>query len=204
MKLLGIVLLALVLISAFFATINSIVANKEKKKFAHFLISGISTVITDVAIGLIIISVPALIMVNYLKPQPESIMPAIYYDGTYSEITDIMTTELAESLVNECTERIRLEGTLTAYYDRAYLYFFTNNYDLAQEDLLHCFEDSEEWKYLYDMGVVCGYMLDYESSIRYFEDALALDIPLSDRGIVQNSLSLIRSYFDGWLFSLFG
>lgn len=199
--LLCMVIAGLVVVAIVFATVDSVVSKKENEKIFYSLVSGISKVVFDISIGLIIIVIPMTLLTNYLKPQPEDIMPAFYYDGKYVEIDD-MDLGLAELLIEESTETIAQDHFLSAYYDRAYLYFYTSNYDLAYEDLQLCFEYTNEWKYSYDLGVVLGYMLDYKASINYFEKTLEMNIPLSDRGIVRESLTLIKSYYSNWIFSL--
>lgn len=196
------IIIGLVLIAWLFSSVDALISADGDGAVWEYMVIGASKVIVGIAIGIIIILIPTLFLGNYLKPQPEDVMPAFYYDGTYAGLVNDMDDDTLQTLVGECTRTISQTGQLSAYYDRALLYFRTNNYDLARDDLQYCYEHESNWKYAYDLGVVCGYMLDYSDSINFFETALSLDVPLSERGVVKNSLAMIESYFDGWIFSL--
>lgn len=196
------IIIGLVLIAWLFSSVDALISANGDGANWEYVVIGASKVIVEIAIGIIIILIPTLILVNYLKPQPENVMPAFYYDGTYAGLLSGMDDDTLQTLVEERTRTINQTGQVSAYYDRALLYFRTNNYDLACDDLQYCYEHESNWKYAYDLGVVYGYMLDYSNSIKFFEITLSLDVPLSERGVVKNSLAMIESYFDGWIFSL--
>lgn len=195
-------LLGLLLLAVVFSTINSHFSEKKNRSVSKTLLLGLSKVLSDIAIGLIIAVIPTVILLNCLKPQPEDVMPVFIYDGTYSEILDSIDDSMAESLIVDCSEAIKQSADAENYFDRACLYFKTGNLDLAHIDLQKCIELEETWMYYYDLGVVYGYRLDYSSAIESFEKALSMDIPFSERGLVINTLTMIESYFDEWIYSL--
>lgn len=196
------ILCGLLLLAVVFSAINSHFSEKKNKSVSKTLLLGLSKVLSDIAVGLIIAVIPMVILLNWLKPQPEDIMPVFVYDGTYSEISDSIDDSMAESLIIDCSEAIEQSSDAQEYFDRAFLYFKTGNLDLAYTDLQKCIELEEKWMYYYDIGVVYGYCLDYSSAIESFEKALSMDIPFSERGLVINTLTMIESYFDAWIYSL--
>lgn len=196
------ILLGLLLVAIVFSAINSNLAERKNRTVMKALALGFSKVFSDIAIGLIIASIPTVLLLNHLKPQPEDVMPVFIYDGTYAEISDSIDDLLAESLIAECTTSANQSPNARIYFDRAFLYFKTGNFDLAYTDLQKCIELEEYWMYHYDIGVVYGYLLDYSSAIESFETALSMDIPISERGLVMNTLTMIESYLDTWIYSL--
>lgn len=195
-------LFGLLLVAIVFSAINSNLAERKNKTVTRALALGLSKVFSDIAIGLIIASIPTVILLNHLKPQPEDVMPVFIYDGIYAEISDDIDDSLAESLIADCTVAAEQSPSVEKYFDRAFLYFKTGNFDLAYTDLQKCIELEENWMYYYDIGVVYGYLLDYSSAIESFEKALSMDIPISERGLVINTLTMVENYFDAWVYSL--
>lgn len=204
---LWLVLIGLLLIAVTFSAIYSHISEKKSKTVRRSITLGLTKVLSDIAIGLIIAAIPTVIILNYLKPQPQNAMPAFFYDGTNMAISEISDSDdidyvLAQSLIEKCTSAIGQTQDADKYFDRAALYFKTGNFDLACDDLQKCVELEESWKYYFDLGVTYGYLLDYSSSIRFFKMALDLDIPLPERSAVISSLTMIESYYDEWVYSL--
>lgn len=192
----------LLLVAIIISAINFNLAEKKNKTVTKVLALGLSRVFSDIAVGLIIAFVPTVILINHLKPQPENVMPVFIYDGTYAGIADDVVVSMADSLIADCSVALERSSDTTKYFDRAFLYFKTGNFDLAYVDLQKCIELEENWMFYYDIGVVCGYLLDYSAAIESFETALDMDIPISERGLVVNTLTMIESYFDSWIYSL--
>mgnify|MGYP002567177637 CR=1 FL=1 len=204
---LWLILTGLLLIAFTFSAINSHISERKSKTVRRSIALGLTKVLSDIAIGLIIAAIPTVIVLNYLKPQPENVMPVFFYDGTNIAISDILDSDdidyaLAQSLIEECTSAIRQTQDVDKFFDRAALYFKTGNFDLACDDLQKCVELEEKWIYYSDLGVTYGYLLDYSSSIRFFKMSLDLDVPLPERSVVISSLTMIESYFDEWVYSL--
>ena len=199
------ILLVFLAIAIIFTTINAFLSFSKKDSFKGCFLHGLSKVLADVAIGLIIIMVPALILYNCLKPKPADVMPSYYYDGTYADMAPEEKDIYAETIILDCTDKVTENETLMAHFDRAHFYFYTGNFDLAKNDLLFCYKNSKDWRYAFDLGVICGYLQEYYDSIKYFEEALDKeDIPIQKRGLAMDHLTLIRSYFGDWLYSLLG
>ena len=192
-------LICLLFVAVIFSTINSNLSERKSKTIWRESVLAISKVLSSIAIGLIIAAVPIVILLNQIKPPPEDVMPAFIYVG---EISDDMDCSLMESLIVEYTAAIEDFPTASIYFDRAYLYFKTNNLDLAVTDLQKCIDLENNWMYHYDIGVVYGYLLDYPSSIQSFKTALSMDIPISERGLVISTLTMIEGYWDVWIYSL--
>lgn len=189
----------LFLVAVFFSSVHSDTQGVKPAKIS--LVLGFSKMLSEVAIGLIIAAVPTMLLLNYLKPQPEDVMPVFISSGVYADV-DVSDPAVIEELVDECTVAISKDQDAENYFNRASLYFCTDNLDLAYSDLHRCIELDENWVYYYDLGVVSGYLLDYATAIEYFEIALALDIPISERGLVRNTLTMIEGYYGTWLHSL--
>lgn len=195
-------LLGLISFAVIFSTINCTLSEKRTKTFRGMLALGLSKVLSDVSIGLIIAAIPIMLLLNYLKPQPEDIMPAFAYDGVYSEIADDIDESSIEFLISDCTVTIEEAPSVEKIFDRSFLYYKTGNFDLAQIDLQQCVELEVNWMYYYDMGIIYGYLLDYTSAIEYLEMALSKDIPISERGNVINTLAMIENYYESWVYSI--
>lgn len=195
-------LLGLISFAVIFSAINCTLSEKRTKTFRRMLALGLSKVLSDVSIGLIIAAIPIVLLLNYLKPQPEDIMPAFAYDGVYSEITDDIDNSSIEFLISDCTVVIEETSSVEKIFDRSFLYYKTGNFDLAQIDLQQCMELEENWMYYYDMGVIYGYLLDYSTAIEYLEMALSVDIPISERGNVISTLAMIENYYESWVYSI--
>ena len=139
------VLIGLLLIAFAFSAINSHVTEKKSKTVGWSISIGLTKVLSDIAIGLIIATIPTVILLNYLKPHPEDVMPVFFYDGTNMAISEILDSDdidytLAQSLVEECTSEIRKTQDADKYFDRAALYFKIGDFDLACDDLQKCVE----------------------------------------------------------------
>ena len=193
------IIVGLLVIAIVFASVDS--GGKKNKSIRKSIALGASKVISDVAIGLIITAIPTAILFNHLKPQPEDVMPVFISSGTYAELDDA-DPALVEEMIDACTADLVHTQSADVYFDRASLYFETSNLDLAYSDLLKCVELEENWIYYYDLGVVAGYLLDYGTAIDYFETALSMDIPISERGLVRNTMTMIEGYYGSWMHSL--
>lgn len=89
-----------------------------------------------------------------------------------------------------------------SYFNCAFLFFSTDNLDLAKADLQNCIEIEENRMYYYGIGVIYGYLLDYPSAIQSFETALSVGIPISERGLVISTLTMTEGYLGEWMYSL--
>ena len=145
---LWLILIGLLFVAFIFSIINSHSSEKKSKTIKQSIIIGFSKVLSDIAIGLIIAAIPTVILLNYLKPQPEDVMPVFFYDGTYADTSDNIDYTLAQSLIADCTISIKQSQDVTKYFDCAFLYFKTNNYDLACDDLQECVKLEERWIYI--------------------------------------------------------
>lgn len=201
-KYFALIVVGLLVVAIVFASVDA--GRQKNKSIRKALVLGASKVISDVAIGLIIAAIPTAILFNHLKPQPEDVMPVFISSGNYVyEELDDADPALVEELIDECTAALAYTQEADLYFDRASLYFDTSNLDLAYSDLQKCVELEESWIYYYDLGVISGYLLDYGTAIDYFETALSMDIPISERGLVRNTMTMIEGYYGSWLHSLF-
>lgn len=193
-------LAGILLLAVIFASVNYKVGQSKGSAF----VLGLSKVISEVAIALTIVFIPAVILLSNITPQPKNVMPSFQYEGAYSEVLSYdIDGSLIERLNAEMSKSVELFPTANNYFGRAYLYFKTNNMDLAYADLQECIKLEDSWMYYYDLGVVCGYLLDYSSSISFFEKALTMDMPLAKRGVAIETQNMIKGYWGEWIGSLF-
>lgn len=203
-----IAIISLTIIAIIFSIIQHFFSNKKEKKIVFSVFAGFSSAVSNIAIGLIVLLIPSLLFVNLITPAPEDIMPAFIYYGKYNDYSTADLEDIPEGLVEqyiaECTKRAETQGDISAYFDRAFWYFKTHNMDLAKDDYEVCFNaDKSNWIYAYDLGVAYGWMLDYESSVRYIRLATELDVPAEDRGTIMDNLTMMETYFGKWLYSIF-
>ena len=90
------------------------------------------------------------------------------------------------------------------HYGIGYIYFRSGNYDLAVEELIQAYNLDEEqhWYYAYNIGVIYAYLGKYTRTIDWFNRALELSPPYSDRGIILNVSNMIENYLFSWLSEL--
>lgn len=195
--------LGLIVLDMAVSSIALIISKNKKNNYFNVIIQAICTCASKVLTGAIAVMVGMSVIVALTKPMPEDVMPAFYYNGSYSEYGgEYFSSEVIEQLLSECNYMLGKSSDPDILFDRAFLYYRTHNYDLAIEDLKACLTTESNWEYLYDLGVVYGYMRDYKSSILYLNEALNYDIPITNRGGAKNALEMMEAYYQNWLFSV--
>lgn len=174
-----------------------------KESILHVLKIGFFKVISSVCIALLTAGISAFLLSLFIKPEPQNVMPAFYYDGTYSEYNVLDISRDTINMILEESEKHITNDPEIAYFDMAYAYFFSQNYDLAVEALGKCYEMAQRWEYTYDIGVSYGYLMDYQVSIKYLNEALKLNPPAYDRAVILETVEMLDNYFNIWLSSLF-
>lgn len=164
---------------------------------------GTSKVLSSVCITLLTVVFSAFLLSIFIKPELQDVMPAFYYDGTYSEFnTEEKTAEIINTILEDAEDHKALDME-SAYYDIAYAYFSSGNYDLAIGSLEICYDANPCWKYAYDIGVSYGYMMEYQASAKYLKKALDLNPPAYDRAAILDTVTMMENYFSIWITSLF-
>lgn len=164
---------------------------------------GLCKVLSSVGVALLTTISLAFLLSLFIKPEPQDVMPALYYDGTYIEYNAVeKTTDTINMILEESEKRITSDPE-SAYYDMAYAYFSSGNYDLAVDALKKCYAENPKWEYAYNIGVSYGYLMDYSASIKYLNEALTLNPPLDSRAVILDKISMLENYFSSWISSLF-
>lgn len=164
---------------------------------------GLCKVLSSVGVALLTTISLALLLSLFIKPEPQDVMPALYYDGTYIEYNTVeKTTDIINMILEESEKHITSDSE-SAYYDMAYAYFSSGNYDLAVDALKKCYAENPKWEYAYDIGVSYGYLMDYRASIKYLNEALTLNPPLDNRAVILDTISMLENYFTSWISQLF-
>lgn len=182
---------------------KQIIGKKFAKTVWITLKIGASKVLSTIGIAILTAIASALLLSVFIKPEPQNVMPAFYYDGTYSEYNnEEKTADVINMILEESENRIATDWE-TAYYDIAYAYFSSNNYDLAIEALKKCYDENPSWEYAYNIGISYGYLMDYQASVKYLNEALELNPPVYDRAGILDTITLLENYYTLWLSSLF-
>jgi len=165
--------------------------------------TGFLKVLSSVGIALVTTAISVLILSTFIKPEPQNIMPAFYYDGTYEQYNneEVTDSEIFNRIFRESQAQIETDSE-TAYFDIAYAYYKTNNYDLAIEYLEQCYEINPHWKYAYDLGISYGYLRNYRTAVKYLNEALELSPPAADRGGILETITMLENYYSIWISSL--
>lgn len=197
----------LIAIAIIFGTVETILSNKKNRGTTLWqsIIISFSKILFNISVGIAILIVPVFVLANVIRPIPEKVMPAIAYDGAriayepevFKDEVDYYNYLFAQ--IDDCTQYIDMYGNVSDYYERACFYFKAGDFQSARADLEYCYNHEKRWIYAYDLGVTYGYLLEYDVSIKYFEEALNLDIPYPNRIAVNDSIDLISSYFIDWI-----
>ena len=177
--------------------------SKKEKPSSSIIKLGILKIISSIGISLTTTLLFASVLSYLIKPQPQDVMPAFMYDGTYIETNTLASANLpVEQIIQESTARLEYAKE-EANFDFANIYFRTGKYDLSVDCLERCFAINPSWKYAYDLGVVYGYMGNYLNANKYLNRALEYDPPLNDRSVIISTMEMINNYFYYWLKKIF-
>lgn len=183
---------------------------KQKKKEVHVGIIwnvvkiGTLKLISAVGIAILTAAALALLLSLIVKPEPANIMPGYFYDGTYAYYNGMEIDEATiDTILTGSRQRMDADRE-AACYDMAYGYFSSGNFDYAITALETCYESNPDWKYAYDLGIAYSYMRDYRSALNYLQEALELNPPYENRGVILNTVAMLENYYSIWITSLFG
>ena len=162
--------------------------------------TGFFKVTSPLSITLLKVFCVALLLSFVIRPELGDVMPAYRYSGDNYNL--IYSSELdIDSISSEIQNKMTIdpEGAL---YDQAFLYWRTNNGDLAIKTLQQCLLYDKNWEYAYDLGVVYCSEVNYANALKYFKLALQYDPPIDSRGLVNDMIRLIENYYFNWIQSL--
>ena len=175
---------------------------KSDNSFINIVKIGLCKTLSSIGIAVVTTIVTVLLLSMFIKPEPQNVMPAIFYDGTYAELNGMEKGEDTIEMILEESEKRLSSDYETANYDIAYAYFSSNNFDLAVDAFEECYKTNPKWEYAYDLGVSYGYMMNYQKSLKYLNEALELNPPMYDRSVILDTIVMLKNYFGIWISSL--
>ena len=156
---------------------------------------------SKISITLLVLTVSVVFMSYFIKPQAKDTMPAFFFftNGADTSFFDEVSYEDAIEYI----QNIQIDEDMQ-HYGIGYIYFRSGNYDLAVEEMIQAYNLDEEqhWYYAYNIGVIYAYLGKYTRTIDWFNRALELSPPYSDRGIILNVSNMIENYLFSWLSEL--
>ena len=187
-----------IFIAAIWTTGVSIKEEKSDEE-ENTLIIGFFKIMSKISITLLVLTVSVVFMSYFIKPQAKDTMPAFFTNGADTSFFDEVSYEDAIEYI----QNIQIDKDMQ-HYGIGYIYFRSGNYDLAVEELIQAYNLDEEqhWYYAYNIGVIYAYLGKYTRTIDWFNRALELSPPYSDRGIILNVSNMIENYLFSWLSEL--